>query len=112
VCASKRTGHIRYTIPGTELSDDRFLNYQDLFYKLVEADQEMLRNNRITATITTDIMLQARNCKALCSQAYKPHYTKFRLKKYNSLNDFTVFTSHTNIQSLTQSIPDIFPQQN
>jgi hypothetical protein len=33
-----------------------------------------------------------------CSQAYNPHYTKFRLKKYNSLNDFTVFTSHTNTE--------------
>jgi len=33
----------RNTIPGTEFSDGRFLNYQNLFNKLVEADQEISR---------------------------------------------------------------------
>jgi hypothetical protein len=33
----------RYTVPGTEFSDGRFPNFQNLFNKLVEADQEMSR---------------------------------------------------------------------
>jgi hypothetical protein len=36
-------GISRYTVPEAELSGGSFLSYQDLFNKMVEADQQMSR---------------------------------------------------------------------